>query len=612
MCGITGWVDTNKDLSKHHTIIENMTSLLTPRGPDSEGIWISNHALIGHRRLIVVDPKGGSQPMIRHRGESKFILTYNGELYNTKELRKELISKGHIFLSTSDTEVLLESYIEWGPSCVEFLNGIYAFAVWDEASQNLFMARDRFGVKPLFYTVNNSSIIFASELKSVLAHPNVMAEVAADGLAEIFSLGPARTPGCGVFKDIYELKPAHFLIYNKNGLKIRRYWALESNPHTDTLDNTIENVRTLLKDSIERQLIADVPICTFLSGGLDSSAITAFAAKIFEEKNVRLHTYSIDYVDNDKFFKSSSFQPNQDSDFIGDVSKYFNTEHHYINFNTDEIVDALKDALIAKDLPGMADIESSLLLFCREVKKNAVVALSGECADEIFGGYPWFHREELMNSNTFPWSQSIDERLKLMSPDIINYCKPHEYSQIKYAESLEQVPRLFGENLIESRRREIFYLNIMWFMSTLLDRKDRMSMATGLEVRVPFCDHRLAQYVWNIPWEMKMFGGNEKGILRKALENLLPSKVLYRKKSPYPKTHNPLYEETVKRLLLNTLNDNSSPILHLINKPFILDLINTVSDYSKPWFGQLMAAPQMFAYLISIDMWMRKFKIHIV
>lgn len=613
MCGIAGWVDLEQDLMEKKHIVEAMSQTLSPRGPDASGIWTSPHALIAHRRLIVVDPAGGGQPMVRQRDGFSFVITYNGELYNTNDLREELISKGHVFQSRSDTEVLLVSYMEWGTDCVEHLNGIYAFGIWDEKKQSLFLARDRFGVKPLFYTQVGSSLIFGSELKTLLAHPLVKPKIDSEGLGEIFALAPARTPGHGVFKNVFEVKPAHCLLYGEYGIRKWRYWQLESRPHEDGMDVTLEKLTVLVKDAVLRQLVADVPVCTFLSGGLDSSAITALAAENFKAANLgQLHTYSIDYVDNDKYFKASLFQPNSDAPWVKRMVQECGTYHHYIEFDTPQLADALTSAVDARDLPGMTDIDSSLWLFCREVKKNATVALSGECADEVFGGYPWFHKKELLESNTFPWSVNLSERTRILSDSLKEAIRPEQYVEQRYIETIEEVPELAGENETEARRRRIFYLNLTWFMTTLLDRKDRMSMAHGLEVRVPYCDHRLVQYVWNIPWEMKMYNNREKGLLRQALTGVLPEDVLWRKKSPYPKTHNPSYENAVKAMALEIVYDPNSPIHPFIDKTEVTSLIKESSDYGKPWFGQLMARPQLFAYLIQLDYWMRKYKVTVV
>lgn len=380
MCGIAGWIDLKEDISSQYGIVEKMSETLSRRGPDSSGTWFSPHALIAHRRLAVVDPAGGAQPMIRDRGGYKYVITYNGELYNTMDLRRELENRGYSFFSNSDTEVLLVSYMEWGPDCVDRLNGIYAFGIWSEKDQHLFLARDRFGVKPLFYAQRGSSLIFGSELKTLLAHPSIKPMLGTEGLAEIFSLGPSRTPGHGVFEEVYEVKPAYCILYEQNGVYVRRYWSLTSEPHTDTPEETIEKLRVLLKDAIERQFVADVPVCTFLSGGLDSSAISAFAANYFRNEGKQLHTYSIDYVDNDLYFKPSAFQPNSDAPWVKRMSEEFGTYHHYITFDTPQVAEALIHAAEARDLPGMADVDSSLWLFCREIKKDATVALSGECA----------------------------------------------------------------------------------------------------------------------------------------------------------------------------------------------------------------------------------------
>lgn len=614
MCGITGWVNLHSNISGEKCLVEKMSETLAPRGSDAEGIWVSNTAVLAHRRLIVVDPVGGVQPMVRRRGNETYTLVYNGELYNTAELRNELVRRGYTYQGHSDTEVLLTAYMEWGPACVERFNGIFAFAVWDSLNQSLFLARDRFGVKPLFYALCGDSFLFGSELKALLAHPLVKPELDSEGMAEVFALGPSRTPGHGVFKNVLEIKPAHCLVYDQNGIRTRRYWQLVSSEHQDDLPTTIGKVRQLLLDSIHRQLVADVPVCTLLSGGLDSSALTAIAANYFHSAGRGpLHTFSIDFVDNDRHFHATHFEPSPDEPWVKLISERFGTQHHFIKIDTPEMVDALTMAMRARDLPGMADIDSSLYLFCREIKKFATVAQSGECADEVFGGYPWYMQKESLTNKTFPWLRSVDRRKQVFSPELVNHIQPDDYIARRYSETIAEVPPLPGESPVEASRRELFYLNFTWFMNTLLDRKDRMSMATGLEVRVPFCDHRLVEYVWNIPWQMKSCGNMEKGMLRQALEGILPSEVLTRKKSPYPKTHNPSYLAAVTKQLLEIIHDPSSPLLPLINKNTVLQMTRAESDiFDKPWFGQLMTGPQLFAFLIQVDAWLREYRISIV
>ena len=612
MCGLIGWVDTQKNVTTEKHIMEKMTDKLSKRGPDSFGIYSSLHVLLGHRRLTVVDPEGGGQPMIKTIGDNIYVIIYNGELYNTSEIRDKLKDRGYTFKSYSDTEVLLTAYIEWGEDCVKYFNGIFAFGIWDENHQKLFIARDPLGVKPLFYTQKGSAFIFGSELKALLTHPEIKPVIDSEGILEIFGLGPARTPGNAVFKNINEVLPGHCLSFVEGNIKLREYWRLESKQHTDDLDTTAERIRTLFIDAVERQMISDVPICTFLSGGLDSSAISAVAANYLNKKGMgALNTYSIDYQGNDKYFKADSFQPNSDSKYIEVMSSFIQSNHHNIIINNAQLASALKQAVKASDLPGMADIDSSLYLFCKEVRKDATVAISGECADEIFGGYPWFREPELINSSTFPWSGAVKERKNILSREFSNL-PLEEYVNSRYMETLSEVPRLEDESAEEYRMREISYLNLKWFMVTLLNRKDRMSMRNSLEVRVPFADYRIVEYAFNIPWSYKYCDNIEKGLLRRALKGILPEEVLYRKKSPYPKTHNPEYLRIVQGWMRTILSDPTSPILQLIDKQEVTEIVETGGvSFGKPWFGQLMKGPQLIAYLIQIDIWMREYKVEV-
>ncbi len=613
MCGITGWIDWERDLTQAGPVLDGMTRTLAPRGPDASGSWISSRAALGHRRLVVVDPAGGGQPMVRKQGEHTYVLIYNGELYNTAELRSELAGQGYTFQGHSDTEVLLTAYMAWGRACVNKFNGIFAFAVWDEYEQSLFLARDRLGVKPLFYAQRGSALLFASELKALLAHPFVKPEIDETGLAEVLIMGPARTPGHGVFYGVREVRPGYCLIYTREELRLERYWRLESRPHPDDLDNTVSRVRELFLDTVSRQLVSDVPVCTFLSGGLDSSAITAVAAQAYREAGIGpLRTFSIDYKDNERYFQASEFQPNSDTPWAKLMAEACGTDHTSVIIDTPQLVEALEAAVLARDLPGMADVDSSLLLFCREIKQQATVALSGECADEVFGGYPWFRSEEALHAATFPWSRKLEEKTGVLAEDVIKAVRPQGYMAERYEETLAEVPICPDDLPREKTMRQMFYLNLTWFMTTLLDRKDRMSMATGLEVRVPFCDHRLVEYVWNVPWNMKFCDQREKGLLRRALKGILPDTVLARRKSPYPKTHNPAYTAVVSARLREILQDPASPLRPLVNRRALLEMTEDNNQvFDLPWFGQLMTGPQLFAYLIQLDIWLREYRVSI-
>lgn len=552
--------------------------------------------------------------MIEKFSFGEYVICYNGQIYNTEELKKVLQENNFIINSHSDTEILLKSFIHFGKNVINHLNGIYSFAIWNTKTEELFLARDHFGVKPLFYSFINNTLVFASEIKALFQFPGIEKIIDAQGISELFGIGPAHTSGITVFKNIFELKPAHFAIFNKSGLTIKRYWKLKSKPHTDSLGTTCGNVKFLLNDAITKQLVSDVPLCTFLSGGLDSSIITKFAADYCKQNNLPpLDTYSIDYVDNDKNFIKSDFQPNSDNYYINLMTKKLHTKHHNIVIDTPELASYLEDAMIARDVPGMADIDSSLLLFCKNVKKEMTVSLTGECADEIFGGYPWFFREDALQSKTFPWSIAISERQQLLNPAISSSVHLKDYIDFRYNESINEVEILDSDSKETAEKRKISHLTLNWFMQTLLDRSDRMAMYTGFELRVPFCDYRLAEYVWNIPWELKALNGREKGLLRYICKDFLPSEIVDRKKSPYPKTHNPNYLFKVKNMLENIMKNKNAPINNLLNRQYILDILETNGKaFTRPWFGQLMTGPQLMAYLCQVNMWLEKYEPKII
>ena len=504
MCGLVGFANPFKDVSSFRNVLNNMNNEIAKRGPDEDGMYFEENVCLGHKRLIVIDPDGGKQPMIfRYQGNT-YSLVYNGQIYNTKELKDELSENGFTFDGHSDTEVLLKGFSFWKYDIIHKLNGIFSFAIWNSKEKELFVARDHFGVKPFYYSIVDGTFVFASEVKALFKYPGITAKIDSEGISELFGLGPSHTPGHGIFKDIHELKPASYGVFNSSGLHAEKYWSLVSLPHKDSFGTTCDKVRFLLEDSIRRQLVSDVPLCTFLSGGLDSSIITLYAANYCKEKGLPpLNTYSVDYVDNDKNFVKTDFQPNSDNYYINLMKNKLNTNHHSIILDTPELADSLEDAMLARDYPGMADVDSSLLLFCKNVKKHATVTLTGECSDEIFGGYPWFFRDDALNSGTFPWSIALDERQTLLNPEIAKKVHLKDYINFRYTESLNEVNILDTDSKETQEKRKISHLTLNWFMQTLLDRSDRMAMYNGFEIRVPFCDYRLAQYVWNIPWARK-------------------------------------------------------------------------------------------------------------
>lgn len=603
MCGIAGEINFKRSIDIE--VMNAMSRELTPRGPDADGIMTSDCACLVHRRLIVIDPENGKQPMT----EGDFTLVYNGELYNTEEIREKLSKEGVQFIGHSDTEVVLKAFIRYGERCVEMFNGIFAFAVWNKRTRTLFMARDRIGVKPLFYAEIDGGLVFASEIKALLRHPAVKPVITSEGAAQIMLVGPARIVGDGVFRDIRDLPAACCAFFGENGLRTKRYWELNAAPHTETFDETTAHLRELIFDAVKRQLVSDVGICTFLSGGLDSSIISAIAAHEFEKRGETLDTYSIDYRGNRENFKASSFQPDEDAPYVTEMAEFLHTNHRNVVLDTPALAAALDDAVYARDLPGMADVDSSLWLFCREIKKDHSVALSGECADEIFGGYPWYHRPEVLHYDGFPWATSVPERGALMKKPLSGK-EAEDFVRRAYNKCLADVSYLDGENADDRRMREMFVLNLQYFMATLLDRKDRMSMAHGLEVRVPFCDYRLVEYAYNIPTEFKNYRGREKGLVRHAMEGVLPEHVLWRKKSPYPKTHNPNYMELLSGKLRKLLAGDDCRLTEIVNADALREMLDTNgASFTKNWYGQLMTAPQIFAYFLQIDAWLKRYDV---
>ena len=614
MCGIVGWIDQNQEMKNKEKILDQMADTLKHRGPDDYQKWIDGGAALGHQRLIVVDPSGGRQPMVRRANNEQYILCYNGELYNTDEVRTKLRAKGWNFSSHSDTEVVLVSYMEWGVDCVDHFNGIFGFSIWEKKKQRLFIARDRLGVKPLFYSVRGEGILYASEIKAILAHPDVEPNVTKEGVQEILALGPSRTPGNGIFENIHELRPGHRAIWEKGKLHVERYWDVVSKPHTDSFDETVEKVRELFIDASQRQLVSDVRLGTFLSGGVDSSAITSVAADQYKQEGKgALETFSIDYKDQEKYFKKNAFQPDRDETYINMVRDQHQTQHTVMKAETSDLVDRLKKAVELRDLPGMADVDSSLLWFCENIKSRVTVALSGECADEIFGGYPWFYRKEDQERRGFPWIRSLNERISLIRDEWNEKIDIESYMLNRYQETIDETPLLPTDDEAAKKHRYMSYLNMNWFMQTLLERKDRMSMGASLEVRVPFSDHRLVEYAWNIPWEMKHYGDQEKGLLRQALRGVLPDKVLFRKKNPYPKTFHPDYTKAVCAWMKQVLDDPDAPLFDLFDRERVRKLNESEGkSIDTPWFGQLMTGPQLIAHLCQINHWMKTYRVNLV
>lgn len=616
MCGIAGFYSPKRNYmenrSYYEKTLQDMYTVQRHRGPDDCGFYLTSHVGFSHARLSIIDLKTGQQPITRTFCGLTWAIVYNGELYNTAELKSALLERGYRFHTDTDTEVILVSYMEYGADFVKKLNGIFAMAIYDPSQNITLLYRDRCGVKPLFYTMRDDEVVFSSEIKGLFCASGIRPQLDREGLNEIFSIGPAKTYGKGVFKDVNEVLPASYIIFSENGMQTIPYWTLESHVHTDDFETTVEKTKSLVVDAIKRQMVSHVPICTFLSGGVDSSIVTAICAEELAKNGEQLNTFSFDFTDNQKYFQASAFQPSQDRPYVDIMVKHLHTNHRYLECSVQNQTDCLWDSVDARDLPAMADVDSSLLYFCRQVRQYNKVALTGECADEIFGGYPWFHNDACFAAKTFPWTMDFSARTALLRDDFVEYLDMETYVAAAYEKSISETPRLAEDTPQEARRREIAYLNLKWFMQTLLDRMDRTSMHEGLEARVPFADHRIIEYVWNVPWDMKTKNGVVKALLRECGIGHVPPEVLFRKKSPYPKIYDTGYEKLLSTMLQALLTDADAPVLQFLDPKKVRTFIQRPSDYGKPWYGQLMAAPQLMAYILQINYWMKKWNIEII
>jgi asparagine synthase (glutamine-hydrolysing) len=559
MCGITGWVSFQRDLRGERAVLEKMTRTVAHRGPDGAGTWLDRHAALGHRRLAVIDIAGGAQPMTVDTPDGTVALTYSGETYNFIELRAELSRHGHVFRTSSDTEVVLQGYLRWGAGLAEQLNGMYAFAVWDGRVQCLLLMRDRMGVKPLYYYPTEDGLLFGSEPKTILANPLAQPVVEADGLRELWAR--TKTPGHAFWAGMREVLPATVLTCDRSGLREHTYWTLPTLKHRDSLPSTIEHVRYLVDDIVRRQSIADVPQCMLLSGGLDSSALTAFAAGHFAERGERVRTVSVDLVGQAGDFQPDELRSTPDAPFIDEMVADVGSQHMNLVLKHDDLTDVevRRVTVEAWDMPvGLGDLTTSLYLLFAATRDHATVALSGESADELFGGYRWFHDPVAQRVDTFPWYPMLSDAMStsMVDEELLSLLDIDTYIADQYADAIAAVPDEVTGDEHEQRMRRILYLHLTRFVQLMLDRKDRMSMAVGLEVRVPFCDHRLIEYVYNTPWAMKIFDGREKSLLRAATRQLLPQSVLNRVKSPYPTIHDSRYVASLQEQVADLVRTN--------------------------------------------------------
>ncbi|RKT54862.1 asparagine synthase (glutamine-hydrolyzing) [Saccharothrix australiensis] len=573
MCGITGWVSFDQDLTRRRDVVDAMTATMSCRGPDDAGTWARAHVALGHRRLAVIDLPGGRQPMSVTTPNGDVAMVYSGEAYNFAELRAELTGLGHTWRTDSDTEVVLHGYLQWGDAVVDRLNGMYAFAIWDERDDRLVLVRDRMGVKPLYYHPTPDGLLFGSEQKAILANPLVERVVDTDGLRELIAF--TKRPGWSLWHGVHEVRPGTVVTVTRGGIRTRTYWRLDARPHTDDRETTVARVRELMSDIARQQLVADVPRCVLLSGGLDSSALTGLSAGLLAEEGERLRTFSVDFLGQEDNFRPDVMRDTPDSPYVRDVAALVGNEHHDVVLDPARLTDpdVRRAVVAARDAPaGFGDIDASLYLLFKAIRAESTVALSGEAADEVFGGYRWFH-DDSVDADTFPWlafpTPLMTDGAPMYRRELEHGLRLREYVADQYRTALADVPPLDGEPARDARMRVIGHLNLTRFLRILLDRKDRVSMAVGLEVRVPFCDHRLVEYVYNTPWSLKTFDGREKSLLRHATAHVVPESVRQRVKSPYPSTQDPGYGAALQQQAKELLAEPAHAVFDVADRSWV-------------------------------------------
>ncbi|WP_149452932.1 asparagine synthase (glutamine-hydrolyzing) [Pasteuria penetrans] len=620
MCGIVGWIDFQRSLLEPTSInlLKEMNETQIHRGPDGEGFFSSEHLLLGHRRLTIIDPIGGQQPLTRSWKGREYTLVYNGEIYNTPTLRRQLGAEGYPITSHSDTEIVLWTYIHSPGNFLSLLEGMFALAIWDPSVPRLLLARDPLGIKPLFWARIGTGWGFASEVKTLLQHPRIKPSLDSVHLNELWTMCPGHTPGCAPFSTLKEVKPGHKLSITPHQTTEEPYFFWRGNPpHPDDMETTIQYVNDCLHKIVTEQMAADVPIGAMLSGGIDSSFLCSIAHPWYQKNQGRaLPTYSIDDGKYEVHFQASRTQPDTDTRWVEIMSHYLGTHHRRISPSAEEIIDNLSTAAYARDMPGMADIDTSLLLFSRAMGREVSVVLSGEGADEIFGGYPWFResQEALSRETTphvFPWMRNASKRISFLRPSWHTRLDPLSYLHERYHEACAEVQSPEGESSRENRLRIITYLTLTRWLPVLLERKDRMTMAASLEARVPFCDAKLVSYLWNVPWSMKNYNGLTKGLLRHICRGLLPDSIRLRPKNPYPRTHNPVYFQAMQKKIASLLNDTTSPLHEFLDPTTVQPLLQPGASPQFAWFGQIMQAPSLLAHWLQLDTWWKRYGVTI-
>lgn len=609
MNGFTGFYQCNNLVQNYEhslALLFNQAQISTPDSP--QNYILTDYFALYNQEIEKMEVDG-----------NRFFLALYGDISNTEEL----ISKYSLDYPARDkniraSAVLLSAFLKAGTDIFKDLTGDFSFTLFDERNLSLYLVRDSFGCKPMFYFKENGMLKFGTRLKYLLSQTGTLPSISKTGLNEIFSLGPSRTPGNAVYDGCAEVPAGHYLMCTPSGETLHCYYRLTAKPHTDSDEDTLAHNLFLLKKAVKKCLFPvddSEQVGSLLSGGIDSSIVSALLKQEFLKDAFSsegwLQTFSFDFAENDHYYQENDFQPSLDRPYVDFMTDFLGSKHCFLSCNPQELFDSLKLSVKAHDLPAMGDVDSSLIFFLSKMPAGIKYVFAGECADEIYGGYPWFHREKMIYADTFPWMPSLDARKTLLKDDFIDYLGMEDYVYNAYHKTLAEIEYLPEENVASQTLRRNQYLSITWFMQTLLNRMERAASFTGLTALCPFVDRELMEYTYNMPWNLKSRFCTPKYALRESCIGLLPEQILYRKKSPYPKTYHPEYEAILKKEISEILNDPSAPLHYFLDKKKVEDYISRPLSYHTPWYGQLMAGPQMLAYLIQVNEWIKEYKISV-
>ena len=632
MCGICGKVYIDRSDRIEESIIREMCGTLSHRGPDESGFHVENHVGLGHRRLSIIDLTSGQQPMCNARQDIR--ITYNGELYNFPELRKHLEGLGYIFQTHSDTEVIIHLYDEYGADCVKHMRGMFAFAIWDARRQRLFLSRDRTGQKPLFYTLTDNSILFASEIKALLPDPSVKRELNVTAMYHYLTYGYTPSPDT-MFRNIYKLPPAHTLIYQHGAVRKERYWDLHYEPKIKTSKQELKStLQDLLQEAVKIRMMSDVPLGAFLSGGIDSSLIVAFMAQHSQQA---VKTFSIG-------FKEERFN---ELPYARMIAERFHTEHHEFIMEANA-VEVLPKLVWHFDEPFGDSSAIPSYYLAQMTSQSVKVALNGDGGDESFAGYlrymgyclvryyrtlPHAIRKKLLaplihtsyavvNRKAVPlWCRSFFRRTKLLSdlslePSRYHYVKnliiffddlkselvsADVKQQLQNLHSLDFTFQYFDADNARHSTDKMLYSDVMTYLpEDLLVKVDRMTMAHGLEGRSPFLDHKLMEFAATIPAHYKMRGTGLKLLLKEIGKSWLPEPILHRGKKGFSVPIGDWFRNELRDMVGDTFSSSYLVQEGILNKT---TLTNIITEHQA---GKVDHRHKIWLFL-NLETWYRMF-----